>query len=227
MSAASVASAAARAPHQPRRGRMWALYWDAAADDAHAAEESGEQARADLFGEPGGPKGQPSTRQAILHAVDRFLSVTNLVREVVRDPADVVAAQHVLHLPFSSLCHCPEHLRPRLGHEFTMPLRAELDEDRPQLVLDCIAYLAHEELLLLCPPAHTDAAHTAARLASRRLRVRLHDRDNKAFWLTPLSDLKADKIRRMVVVKGAVIRYAAAPEPRRAQPGAALEAERL
>ena len=186
---------------------MWSLYWDAAADDAHAAEESGVQSSAELFGEVSSlQKGQPSTRKDILRAVDRFLSVTNLVREVVRDPADVIAAQHVLHLPFSSLCHCPEHLRARLGHEFSMPLRAELDEDRPQLVLDCIAYLAHEELLLLCPPAHTDAAHTAARLASRRLRVRLHDRDNKAFWFTPLCDLKADKIRRMVVVKGAVIR---------------------
>ena len=46
----------------------------------------------------------------------------------------------------------------------------------------------HEELLRQCPPA-PDPAHTAARLASRRLRVRVHDRDNAPYMFTSLSDL--------------------------------------
>ena len=180
-------------------------------DEAFANEEGGQDDREDLFGEGGGPSNQPvyaATRTRILRSVERFLSVTSLVRELVQSPSDVLAANHVLDVPFASLCCCPEHLRPRLDQgDFEMPLPAVLaDAQRPQLVLDCLAHLAHEELLMLCPPPLTDPSHTATRLAAKRLHVRIHDRESKHFWFTPLADLKADKIGRMVVVRGAVIR---------------------
>lgn len=192
----------------PQRGCTWALYWDDATDAACASEEAAAaQNETNLFGDAVHQHKEPTTRKAIMSAVDRFLSVTNLVREIVHDPAELLASGHVLHVPFASLTSCPEHLLARMAaRDFQMPLFSDMSNCRPQLVLDCLAHLAHEELLLLCPPGARDPAHTAARLAARRLRVRLQDRDSKPYFFTPLGDLKADKIGRMIAVKGAVIR---------------------
>ena len=191
----------------PRRGFTWGLYWDEAADAAFAAEEIAAAQSEDALVPTPGNSMEPTTRRATLRAVDRFLSVTNLVRDLVHDPADVLAGSHVLHIPFASLSSCPLHLEARMKQgDFQMPLHSDMSNRRPELILDCLAHLAHEELLLLCPPAPRDPTHTAARLAKRRLRVRLVDRDSKPYFFTPLGDLKADKIGRMVVVKGAVIR---------------------
>ena len=157
----------------------------------------------------------PHSRRSILARLNRFLSVTQLVRNVVREPADIVEAQHTLHLPFKSLTTAPDPETPApFDNVFNVP--------KPELVLDCLAHLAHEELLDLCPPAHSDTGHTAARLVSRRLRVRIHDREverpstggggcgggggSGGFMCTPMCDLKADKIGKIVVIKGAVIR---------------------
>ena len=196
------------APTHLPRGITWGLYFTESEDESLFGGPSQRIDDADLFGEGGSAGGQDddmSTRTAILARVFDFLGATQLVRTAVHTPADIIAAGHTLCLPFASLT--PALGIPGVSYPFNDRFEViGARVQRPQLVLDCIAYCAHEELLDLCPPQLCDPEHTALRLASRRLRVRLHDNERTPFFRTPLCDLKADKIGKVVVVKGAVIR---------------------
>ena len=83
-----------------------------------------------------------SARVALLESVDRFLSVTDIVRQSVRDPADVLAAQHTLHLPFGPLCEKPRHQWNNGDYEPPFPKHSNagpLDVPRPALLMDVLA----------------------------------------------------------------------------------------
>ena len=180
------------------RGRTWPLYFTE--DD----EADGGCDTADLFGDSeDGAAAQGVAREAILSRIATFLRAHNIVRAAVSDPMDVISAQHTLHLSWASLTRVPQSatnapaVRPPFDHgELTLS---------PQLVLDCLAYLAHEDLLTLCP-AIGDTRHITARLAAKRLRVRIHETNDRSFLSTPMCDLKADKIGRLVSLQGSVIR---------------------
>lgn len=179
------------------RGRTWPLYFDASVDVGALFGEADDE---DGVGDP-----SAESRSAVLARLDRFLSVYNIVRNAVASPLDVIAAQHTLCLSWQALSTLPTST----GHppdDVQPPFKSE-EQKRPQLVLDCLAYLAHEDLLSLCPPPSRDPLHTADRLAARRLRLRLLDNvREKRFLSTPMCDLKADKIGRLVQVQGSVIR---------------------
>ena len=201
-------SAGPSAPAQPRgfpapsqhedRGRTWDLYF------AHTVDGSGfRTSDGALFGdEDVDATSDGQDRTSILARIDRFLSLKNIVRAAVHDPMDIVAADHTLYLSWADLVQS-DPSDPTAPAPFAMCDR----QPQPQLVLDCLAYLAHEDLLALCPPA-PDPAHTADRLAARRLRVRIYERSGPGVTMlaTPICDLKSDKIGRLVKVRGNVIR---------------------
>jgi len=70
-----------------------------------------------------------------------------------------------------------------------------------QEVLDALALAAHVHLLEICAPP-PDPRHLRSRLRSHRLHVRVLNMSP----LTPIQSVKADKIGRLVSVRGSVIR---------------------
>jgi DNA helicase MCM8 len=158
--------------------------------------------------------GDPShglTRAEMLAKCDDLLGRTNLIRSSIRSPMDIIAANYTLRLPFSSLTPVVRNVFgtdcvPLFNDRFEVIQEADTN-NRPALMLDCLAHVAHEELLNMCPPpGHVDPHHMRDRLRARRLHVRLYDNDKTPFFRTPLCDLKADKVGKLVCVKGAVIR---------------------
>ena len=134
-------------------------------------------------------------RTRLIDQVERFVSQTGLL--TVR-PLDVVLADHALHLEWKKLGFVPHEFA---GSGLEAPFQVVVGEVTPAMVLDVLALVAHEALLAACPPP-PDAEHTADRLCERRLRVQLHSHGPP----TPMSDLRADKIGKLVTVVGSVIR---------------------
>ena len=132
-----------------KRGETWSLYFpeDDLLHGAAAERIENEDVLADASGN--------MTRAEMLRKCDGFLSRTRLLETAIRTPADVLVANHTLRLPFSSLTPVVRHV---LGDDKIEPLfndRFEVihggeNNNRPALMLDCLAYTAHEDLLNLC-----------------------------------------------------------------------------
>jgi hypothetical protein len=199
-------------PPEAEGSRVWRLYF--------AADEGSGSVDSSLFGDAEAPAvGGQSDRASILARIDHFLNVKNIVRAAcLNDPMNVIISGHTLHLSWSDLVARVE------SDPSVEPPFSQFDcTPRPQLVLDCLAFLAHEvrrgrceaqvhasahhgalspqDLLNLCPHAADDPAHTAERLAARRLRVRIYERSgSQSLLATPICDLRSDKIGRLVKV---------------------------
>lgn len=180
-------------PPEAEGSRVWRLYF--------AADEGSGSVDSSLFGDAEAPAvGGQSDRASILARIDHFLNVKNIVRAAcLNDPMNVITSGHTLHLSWSDLVARVE------SDPSVEPPFSQFDcTPRPQLVLDCLAFLAHEDLLNLCPHAADDPAHTAERLAARRLRVRIYERSgSQSLLATPICDLRSDKIGRLVKVVAA------------------------
>ena len=198
------------------RSPLWKLYFSSAGPSGalDAALFGEDDASTDDRDEA--PDSSGATRSSMLASVDRFLTAANVVRDAVMDPADVLAADHVLNLSWASVAdkrylvkRFGDHLKAELKiHD--IPFSQHHDPTklvRPELMLRCLAYMAHEEILALCPRPEDDVWHTRSRLAARRLQVRLHDSDACRWSLTDASvALRSDHIGRLVALQGSVTR---------------------
>ena len=125
------------------QSRVWALYFPT--DDTTGT--SG------LFGDDDGADDADDGAEPLAHArsktlaeLAQFLNASNIVRSAVADPADVIAAQHTLHLSWAALSRAAPTAA--AAPPVKSPFAHGSATLRPQLVLDCLAYLAHEDLLL-------------------------------------------------------------------------------
>ena len=110
-------------------------------------------------------------------------------------PEDILAQDFALDAKFAHL---------QRGEDAPFRRSEPLTGSYPcQEVLDALALAVHVQLLETCTPP-PDPKHLRARLRSRRLYIRVYDMAP----LTPIRSLKADKIGRLVSVRGSVIRVA-------------------
>ena len=145
-------------PPEAEGSRVWRLYF--------AADEGSGSIDSSLFGDAEAPAvGGQSDRASILARIDHFLNVKNIVRAAcLNDPMNVIVSGHTLHLSWSDLVARVE------SDPSVEPPFSQFDcTPRPQLVLDCLAFLAHEVRRGRCEAqVHASAHHGALSPQVRR-----------------------------------------------------------
>ncbi len=112
---------------------------------------------------------------------------------------DVLASKGALHFAHDQLARDNDApLRQTNSHHTA---DADAPTDSAAETLNLLALVIHELLLDVCPPP-PDPLHLARRLRQTRLHVRVHSLRPA----TPISSLKADKIGRLLSIRGTVVR---------------------
>ncbi|KAL3929172.1 MAG: hypothetical protein SGPRY_002071 [Prymnesium sp.] len=131
-------------------------------------------------------------RAAMLSKLRSFLRSPSSPLSILR-PEDVIEARGSVEMEWHAVTDGDGPLTEDPNSAWRQHSRQEL--------LDGMAFCAHELLLERCPPS-PDPLHTELRLRQLRLRVRIHSMKG----VTPMRELRADTVGKLVSICGSVIR---------------------